>query len=160
MKSASSKDIKSALEHLDETELSALCLRLARFKKENKELLTYLLFQSQDETQFIQDVRQEICDSFSEMNDSNLYLLKKSIRKIIRQTEKHIRYSGIESTAAELYMELLRNLKPYHVQISKSTVMKNMYASVNKKLEKIISDLHEDLQYDFHKALRSIALDF
>jgi len=44
MKAASSKEIKSALIEQSPTQLTELCLRLARFKKENKELLTYLLF--------------------------------------------------------------------------------------------------------------------
>ena len=159
MKSASSKDIKSALLDLEAPELTALCLRLARFKLENKELLTYLLFEAQDEDQFISYIKEEIVENFSNINDSNVYLLKKSLRKIIRRTEKYIRYSGKETTAAELYIELLKNLARFQSQLSKSTVLKNMYHALLKKLKKCIQDMHEDLQYDFNKSFEEIQID-
>lgn len=160
MKSASSKDIKSELEQLDHAELSAICLRLARFKMENKELLTYLLFQAQDETGFVLDCKDAIKDAFDGINDSNLYLLKKSIRKIIRHTEKKVRYSGKDSTAAELYLELLLYMNKYETQMKQSVVIRNMYLSLSKKLRKIVDGMHEDLQYDFTKSMRSVVQDF
>ena len=49
MKTAAVKDIKQELLQRSPKELLALCLRLSRFKKENKELLTYLLFEASDE---------------------------------------------------------------------------------------------------------------
>jgi len=42
MHPASVKEIKTGLEQLTHKELVAACLRLAKFKKENKELLSYL----------------------------------------------------------------------------------------------------------------------
>ena len=44
MKAASVKEIKSALDNLPGDGLVSLCLRLIKFKKENKELATYVLF--------------------------------------------------------------------------------------------------------------------
>ena len=46
MKAVSAVIIKKELHHLSSDKLMELCLRLSRFKKENKELLTYLLFES------------------------------------------------------------------------------------------------------------------
>ncbi|MCB0546499.1 MAG: hypothetical protein KDD19_02870 [Phaeodactylibacter sp.] len=45
MKAATIRELKQAMDNLSAGELVELCLRLARFKKENKELLTYLLFE-------------------------------------------------------------------------------------------------------------------
>ena len=53
MKTASVKEIKDELKFKTSDELRELCLQLSRFKKENKELLTYLLFEAQDEEAFI-----------------------------------------------------------------------------------------------------------
>ena len=53
MKSASLSDVKNELSHLDKNELTELCLRLARYKKENKELLSCLLFDANDEENYI-----------------------------------------------------------------------------------------------------------
>ncbi len=48
MKAASIQELKQELQHTSLKEITELCLRLARFKKENKELLTYLLFEASD----------------------------------------------------------------------------------------------------------------
>ena len=48
MKASTVSELKEELKHLPPAQLLELCLRLARFKKENKELLTYLLFEAHD----------------------------------------------------------------------------------------------------------------
>jgi hypothetical protein len=45
MKAASILELKQELQHTSSKEIVELCLRLARFKKENKELLTFFLKQ-------------------------------------------------------------------------------------------------------------------
>ena len=49
MKAVTVKKIKDELTHKTASELMEICLQLSKFKKENKELLTYLLFESHDE---------------------------------------------------------------------------------------------------------------
>ena len=55
MKTASVKELKSELEARTSKELIELCLSLSKFKKENKELLTYLLYESENEDAFIKN---------------------------------------------------------------------------------------------------------
>ena len=57
MKIESIVTIKKELKHLSQEELLELCLRLGKFKKENKALLTYLLFESHDEDGYIESVK-------------------------------------------------------------------------------------------------------
>ena len=59
MKAVTIKELKEELINCTPKELRELCLRLARFKKENKELLTYLLFES-DEALFIESVKRKL----------------------------------------------------------------------------------------------------
>ena len=94
MKAASVQEIKENLKQASKPELIALCQRLARFKKENKELLDYLLFQSHDIDTYIQNVKAEMDESFTEMNKTSVYLAKKTLRKILRISKKYIRYTG------------------------------------------------------------------
>jgi hypothetical protein len=47
MKASSIKEIKTELSSLSAESLQDLCLSLARFKKENKEFLSYQLFEAQ-----------------------------------------------------------------------------------------------------------------
>ena len=57
MEVASVHQIKNEIKHLEKTELMELCLKLAKFKKENKELLNYLLFEADDEAHFIETIK-------------------------------------------------------------------------------------------------------
>ena len=80
MKPAPVSEIKNALQQLDKTGLIAICQRLARFKKENKELLTFLLFEENDLPNYIKNVKEEIDEGFTQVNTSNIYFAKKTIR--------------------------------------------------------------------------------
>ncbi len=53
MKTATVKELKNELSHNTQSELIELCLQLSKFKKENKELLTYLLFEKGNEEVFV-----------------------------------------------------------------------------------------------------------
>ena len=108
MKAASSKEIKSALTEQSSTQLIDLCLRLARFKKENKELLTYLLFEEQDEDAYILSAKKVIDEGFQTLNIQSVYIAKKNLRKIIRITNKFIKYSGIDTTEITLLIYVCR----------------------------------------------------
>ena len=52
MTTASLAELKRALRNVPLGDLPDLCIRLARYKKENKELLSYLLFEADDEPGF------------------------------------------------------------------------------------------------------------
>ena len=55
MQSASLSEIKKELQTLHPAQLVELCTKLAKFKKDNKEFLNYLLFQTHNEAQFIEN---------------------------------------------------------------------------------------------------------
>ncbi|RYF92864.1 MAG: hypothetical protein EOO02_24650, partial [Chitinophagaceae bacterium] len=65
MKAATVHDIKQELLHLSASKLTEICLRLAKFKKENKELLTYLLFDAGDEAGYVASVKNEMEEGFA-----------------------------------------------------------------------------------------------
>lgn len=153
MKAASISDLKQELQQETPAKLVELCLRLARFKKENKELLTYLLFEAHDVNAFIKSVKEEMDELFSTINLSNLYYVKKTLRKILRITNKYIRYSGSDIVAVELLMHFCSKLKETGIPIQRNTVIANIYSGQIKKIKQLISSLHEDLQYDYKREL-------
>jgi uncharacterized protein (UPF0335 family) len=159
MKAATQNDIKKELQTLTNEQLLDICLRLCRFKKENKELTTYILFDAANEDDYIQSIKAEIDDQFAEINSANLYWAKKSLRKILRQITKQSRYSGITQTTIELLIYYCLKLKQSGIQYEKSPVLKNLYQSQLKKIEKEMSSLHEDLQYDYKKQLSLLAIE-
>lgn len=153
MKAATINDIKLELNSISPAELAGICLRLAKFKKENKELLTYLLFEAADEQAYISNVKNEIDSQFAEINKSNVYFAKKTIRKILRITNKFIRYSGAKETEVELLLFYCKALKESGIPIQNNAALTNLYHNQLKKISKTIATMEEDLQYDYNKEL-------
>lgn len=156
MKAASIKEIRTDLKHRSNDELMELVLRLARFKKENKELLTYLLFESEHEEAYITSVKEEIDQGFSSINTKSFYYIKKSVRKVLRETKKYIRYSGKKETEVELLLYFCSRLKNFKPSILKNVALVNLYQRQIDFIEKKIASLHEDLQYDFRSELEQL----
>ncbi|NEW79557.1 MAG: hypothetical protein GZ086_09060, partial [Gelidibacter sp.] len=134
------------------------CLRLSKFKKENKELLTYLLFESSNEEGYINSIKLEIDEQFELINTKTYYFIKKSVRKILRTVKTAIRYSKNKETEVELLLHFCKKLKDIKPSINKNTVLKNLFHREIASIEKKMLLLHEDLQYDFGMALEKLTL--
>ncbi len=158
MKAASVKIIKDELQHLELRELRELCLKLARFKKENKELLTYLLFVAHNEEEYINGVKQEIDDLFDSVNTKSFFYIRKSVRKILTTTKKYIRYSKKKETEIELLLYFCIKLKNFKPSIKRSPRIQNVLATQIKLIKKAIETLHEDLQFDYNERLLELDL--
>lgn len=156
MEIASISHIKKELNNLPSEEIQEIVLRLAKYKKENKELLSYLLFDAWNETEYIRQVKEEIDLEFKSLNRSSFYLAKKTIRKVLRTTKKHIRFSGKKETEIELLLYFCKKLKQSKLNYKSSRVVFNLYLNQVKRIQKVISMLHEDLQYDFREELEAL----
>jgi hypothetical protein len=153
MKAVSIARIKKELKHIGEDQHIELILALARFKKDNKELLTYLLFEAEDEDAYIELIKQEIDELFEEININHMYYVRKSTRKILRRIKKYIRYSKKKSTEAAVLMHFCFKLNEVKPSNPKSSQLENMFNRQRDLIEKAIGTLHADLQYDFRKEL-------
>jgi hypothetical protein len=151
MKAATVHEIKQELLTLKPPALAELCLRLARFKKENKELLTYLLFEAHNEAGFITGVQEEVDELFTTINLSHLYFAKKTLRKIVRVINKYARYSGNKQTEIELRIHFCKKLNASGIPYERNTVISNLYDGQVKKIKGLLESLHEDLQYDYRR---------
>jgi hypothetical protein len=156
MKASTIHELKSELINTPSEQLIELCVRLAKFKKENKELLTYLLFEAFDEQAYIENIKADMLQQFEEINTSSLYFVKKSLRKIIRTLNKYIRYTGSAETEVKLLLYFCTTLKNTGIPVEKNPVIKNMYQNQLKKISKTIATMHEDLQYDYVKEIEQL----
>jgi len=157
MKAATVSQLKKELSYRSPEELLELCLRLSKFKKENKELLTYLLFESIDEAEYIQNIKDELDLEFKNINTKNFFYIKKSVRKILRKIKKYSRYSLKKETEAELLLFFCSKLKDFKPSIKKNTTLLNLYYRELGAVKKIISGLHEDLQFDYQREIEELA---
>jgi membrane-anchored protein YejM (alkaline phosphatase superfamily) len=155
MKASTLNELKKELQTLPPAQVLELCLHLAKYKKENKELLSYLLFEAHDEQAYIKDVKEMIEGQFEGMNKSNLYLAKKTIRKVLRTTNKYIKYSSSKQIEVELLIYFCKTLKNTGVPLQTNTALGNLYQRQVLKINKALATLHEDLQHDYLEELRS-----
>lgn len=156
MKPASISEIKNELGNLPAGRLAALCLQLAKYKKDNKELLSYLLFEENHLPAYIENVQAEMDQQFASINASHPYFVKKTLRKILRLTSKHIRYTGSRQAEADLLIYFCSSMKKAGLRFEKSPVLLNIYQAQLKKIYAAIAGFHEDLQYDYQKAIEEL----
>ena len=153
MKASTINELKQELVTTPASTLVELCLRLARFKKENKELLTYLLFEAHDTASYIRSVKEAMAVQFTEINKSNVYYVKKTLRKILRTAKKYIRYSGLAIVEAEVLLYFCESMKELDLPLARNPVLFNIYQNQIKNIYKALKGMHEDLQYDYQKAV-------
>jgi len=127
MKAASVKELKIALKECSHAQLVEHCLSLVKFKLECKELLTYLLFEADNEAAYVEEVKHTITLQFEDITTPSYYYIKKSIRKILRNIKKYIRYSKQKETAAELLLHFCTELKQNYPNMQQSTALLNIY---------------------------------
>ncbi len=150
-------EIKKELQHLDNAQLTELCLRLVRYKKENKELTGYLLFDADNERAFIDSLMAENGLMFSQLPYNN-YQLAKGLRKILRILGKYIKFMASSEAEVEVLINFCRNYVQY-VDKRASSSYKPLRLIFTRQLDKIrksITKLHEDLQFDYSQEFNNM----
>jgi hypothetical protein len=110
MKSATISQIQKELAALEPKQVQELCMRVAKYKKENKELLSYLLFDAIDEKGYIDNVKKEVDSLFHDINRHTTYTTKKGLQKTVRNMNKFIKYSDNKQTEIELRIYFCNNI--------------------------------------------------
>lgn len=159
MNTASLSDIKKELLQLPPQELVELCVSLAKYKKENKELLGYLMFDSHNKNLYIDEIKHEI-DAFIEEIEpqKNLYFVKKNLRKLLRVLTKYSKYINDKVATIEIHIHFCATLKNSGIPFQKNTMLVNLYAHQLKKIHALIDQLHEDIQADFRSDIEAIEI--
>ncbi len=157
MRAASIHEIKTELSELPPKKLLEICLRLGKFKKENKELLTYILFESGDESGYVESVKTEINEEFKDLPKPSNYHTKKSLRKILRIIGKFSRYSPVTQSEIEMRIYFLSKMRESKIPVRSAAALISIQDQQIKKIKTLISSLHEDLQYDFQKQLEMVS---
>jgi len=155
---ASIPEIRKELKYLSKDELESLCLKLAKYKVINKELIAYQLFESSDEDSFIETIKEDISAQFKEINRNHYYYIKKSARKILRYTKKYIQFSKQKETEIALLMHFLNCMKHMSPSYTRNSVLSGIYDRERLNLKKCISSVHEDLQFDFRNDFERLSL--
>lgn len=157
MKPASLSEIRKQLGELDSGSLEQICLKLARYKKENKELLTYLLFESHDERAYVAGVKTEMDDQFETLPKGNVYYVKKGLRRILRIVNRQIRYADSPSTELDIRIYFCLKVKSARIPLMQGTVLYNLYHQQVKKIQQLLLKLPEDLRFDYDSDMKQLS---
>ncbi len=150
------KDIRSQLNDASQKELVEFVLRLTKHKKENKELLTYLLeFKDSDEA-YISMVQNEIKSTFESLNKSSHYVLVKGLRKLLRITKKYIRYAQSKKIEVECLLYFCSCLQTLPTRQLNTKAIEGLLEKQLEQVEKSLAKLHEDVQFDYQGILEEI----
>ena len=83
-----SESLKKEIQEMPPDLIARFLIRMAKFKTENKEFLSYLIYKAYDQQSFIEEIKEEINQQFKNLNKKNLYLSKKTIRKALKTTNR------------------------------------------------------------------------
>jgi hypothetical protein len=157
MNVSSLQELKLELLELPPKQLVELTISLAKYKKDNKEYLSYLLFQSHNSAGFMEQVKAETDGYFEELKEQkNLYYIKKGLRRILRILNKYCKYMGDKAGTAEVQLYFIRKIREARIPIQKDARLTNLFNAQIKKIAAVIASLHEDLQADYLRELEEI----
>jgi len=139
-------------------ELTDICLRLAKYKKENKELLTYLLFDADNPMQYAEEVKNFLIEDFKTMQ-KHYYYSTKSMRKIIRLINRYAKYTGSKQVETELALWFCINFLKYADLRTSHKPLQGLLTRQFEKIIKLLPKLHEDLQFDYQKEFESVVIN-
>ena len=157
MRSASIDDIKKELKELPPKKVLELLLRVARFKKENKELLTYLLFEAHNEQNYIRLLKADINEQFAEVSPTPTSQAKKHYRKILRGINRQIKYIGSKAAGVELLLHFASILRDQDSSLHPK--LETIFLQQLAKAEKLLPTVDDDLKFDFQQQIDSLRGD-
>jgi hypothetical protein len=156
-------ELKRELEGLPQPQLVRLCLRLAKYKVETKELLDYLLWSSEDPIQYAHEFKTDVLLPFDSVFTGS-YVFTKSLRKSLRLIAKYTRFTGSKQGECELLLAFVEAFFQHYQRGFHSTANSKIIFRCLKKAAANIIKLHEDIQADytenFNNLLRQAILKF
>ncbi len=156
MKTISLSQLQKELATLEKKQVLEICMKLAKHKKENKELLSYLLFGSADEKQYLEESKEKLDDLFLTVSRKTTYTTKKGLQKVVRHLNKFIKTSKNKQTEVELRIYFCSKIRAARINLDSSGIISNLYYREKDKINLALSKLHEDVQFDYRGEVEKI----
>lgn len=152
------QQIKKELQHIPQEQMAELCLRLVRYKKENKELLAYLLFEANNEQGFIESIKAEAGFMFSQL-PAQSYFTAKGLRKILKLLTKYTKFIGSKPAEIDLLLNFCQGYLQYVIKQTSYKPIRLIFIRQLEKVKTAIGKLHEDLQFDYSQEYNTLLDD-
>lgn len=141
--------LKKELAYLSEKELIELVADLSKFSRDNKAYLFFKLNEKDHPGIYIEMVEEELEADFMSARSDHSYYAKKSAQKLRRKMNKLLKLSKVKTDQIEVLLFFCEKLREYGFLTHNNQVLDNLYQMQLSKAVKLISGLHEDLQYDY-----------
>tara|TARA_R110002020_G_scaffold211320_8_gene417584 strand:+ start:830 stop:1303 length:474 start_codon:yes stop_codon:yes gene_type:complete len=149
MKIPSLAQLKKELSYLNEKELIELVADLSKFSRDNKSYLFFKLNKKDQPQLYVEMVQEELELDFQNARGDHSYYAKKSAQKLRRKMNKLLKLSKVKTDQIEVLLFFCEKLKEYGFLRHRNQVLDNIYQMQLAKAVKLISGLHEDLQFDY-----------
>lgn len=155
MKPESLTILKKELKKCSHEESQEIVLRLARAKKENKELLTYLLSYAEDAAEYGEDMQADLDLAFEDLSQRP-YFAAKSLRKMLRQVTKFKRFTKSDQYMVQLLLHFCEKTVEHFGPGLRHLPTQGIIFRTMLKIRKTLDKMHEDLQADFRPHFEDI----
>ena len=156
MKIASLAEIKKELQHLSQKELITLIADLSKFSMDNKLFLYFKLYGREQPGLFAEMVQEELINDFRNGNQRNAHYAKKSAQAIRRKLNKYLKFTKDKPTQIELISFFCEMLYEYGYLMYRHPVIENLYLLQVGKVERLLGQMHEDLQFDYRDKVKEL----
>lgn len=156
MKAATLNQIKKELETISPQKLMALTLKLIKYKMDNKELISYLLFDEDDMAGYIADIKLEVSEMLSEIKYLSPYMAKRTLRKTLKLIGKYIKYTGSKDAEAELLVHFCKLLHQNGISRYTHKSVLTIYTNTIEKIKKLLPIVHEELRFDYEQEILTL----
>jgi hypothetical protein len=150
--------IKKELNGLSVQQLTDICLRLAKYKKDNKELLNFLLFDADDPLKYAGQVKHHLEADFLSL-PKHYYQSSKALRKILRLMNRHAKYTASKQVEIELLLWFCSNFIKYADIGTSHKPLQALFIRQLDKIKSLLTKLHEDLQFDYQQEFEILIRD-
>jgi hypothetical protein len=157
MNSPKLSELKKELGFKDALALQTLCLRLAKYKTENKELLHYLLFYEDRKEDYVLEVKNLMDIEFNDLHPS-IYYVTKQLRKLTRIMNKHIKYIADKNVETELALYFSELFIDHPIVNSSHKALIGLLFRQLKRTSKLIAKLEEDLAFDYQQQFDALLI--
>ncbi|PZX56923.1 hypothetical protein LV84_02052 [Algoriphagus ratkowskyi] len=149
MKIPSLAQLKKELSYLNEKELIDLLIDLSKFSRDNKSYLFFKLNEKDNPGLYLEMVQEELEADFQVARGDHSYYAKKAAQKLRRKMNKLLKLSKVKTDQIEVLLFFCEKLRQYGFLKHRNQVLDKLYQMQLAKAVKLISVLHEDLQFDY-----------
>jgi hypothetical protein len=148
--------LKKELSYLSEKELVEVIAELSKFSRENKSFLFFKLNAKDHPGLFIEMAQEELLEEFNKARSDHYYYAKKSAQKIRRQMNKFLKLTKEKTDKIEVLLFFCEKMREKGFLDHHYPVLENIFQLQLGKAVKLISQLHEDLQFDYEGRIEEL----